>query len=125
MAKKIKIDGKTYNVSYLARMVEKRSTTLERMDVPDRVKRSIERKLKKNKQEEANEVFSLFGKIKRETEKAVLFSVFENWNGQEQALLVGEYWFPKSQAHVLEDVIGGADQIDVATWLIEKKRGAA
>lgn len=66
---------------------------------------------------------ALTGKIKRETEKAVLFRM--NYSATqpfaERESLDPELWWPKSQTEALEDAIGPLDQLFVTDWILARK----
>jgi len=58
---------------------------------------------------------SLTGRVKRETEKAVLFS----GKAESGELISG--WFPKSQVTVMERSMAHLDQLVIPEWLYQKK----
>lgn len=58
---------------------------------------------------------TLYGLVKKETEKAVLFA---NRDG-------GESWWPKSQVNLLERAMGNLDSLEVPSWLFAEKMEVA
>ena len=73
------------------------------------------------KAESVPESITLTGKIKRESDKAILFRVIEK---DIQEFGIEEAWFPKSQIQIYERALGPCDQIDVPEWLIKNKKNA-
>ena len=67
----------------------------------------------------ANPTVTVTGRLVKETEKAVLFSLQpQSYETQE---LQGEIWFPKSQVTVLERAMGSLDQIEMSEWIFNQK----
>jgi hypothetical protein len=108
MAKKMTIDGKKYNIDWLAELVKEGHQNLETMS--DELRRAVERKLGQWRAESNSR--TLTGRVVRETEKAILFREAEG----------GETWWPKSQARLLERAMGPLDQLVVPEWLHAKKQ---
>jgi len=120
MAKKMKIDGKTYSISHLAWMIEEGKLKIEEMKTtPAAVLAAVKKMLKKTE----NEGETFYGSVKRETEKAVLFSV-ANYMGQES---IGgmEIWLPKSKTQILLRANGPMDAVIIPSWLAKAKFAAA
>jgi len=65
----------------------------------------------------------IYGRIKRETEKAVLMSVAPQIHGHEQDL-IGDVWFPKSVCNILERALGPLDAIQAPAWLVRARQAA-
>lgn len=67
-----------------------------------------------------NERVSIYGKIVRETEKAVLFSCQRGLAGMDPELF-GEIWFPKSQVTFRREAMGPMDLLSASRWIVDQK----
>ena len=118
MAKKMRLaDGRTFNLTMLVDdIINGRSlpTSLP-PEVCERAKRLAARERR------ADSVTTLYGRVVRQTEKAVLFRVAPAWNGVEQPLF-GEVWLPLSQVTVYEGSVGPVDSVTIPAWLVNEKK---
>ena len=108
---------KQWQIDVLVEAIEEGGTTLENIK-DDKLRHKVASQMKANSVPES---ITITGKIKRESEKAILFRVIEK-----DVMEVGfeEAWFPKSQVEIYERSLGPCDQIDVPEWLLKAKKTA-
>jgi hypothetical protein len=71
--------------------------------------------------DEADDDGMIYGRVVRQTAKALLFAVAGTWNGRPQALAGGEHWLPLSQVTVIEHAVAAVDGVMVPAWLIASR----
>jgi len=112
-------NGKDYRIDYLAGIIAG-GAELDRR-IPSDVAAAA-RKMSKTaaprKVANKNDV-SLYGRLVRETDKAILFKIAENVPQNTGA--VGEAWWPKTQVTVTDDVLAGLAMLEAPRWLADKK----
>jgi len=67
-------------------------------------------------------MITLTGKIKKYTDKAVLFNATGAASFGQPEALYGQAWWPLSQVEAMQDAIGPVDQLIAPEWLVDEKR---
>lgn len=119
-AKKMTVNGATYNLTALAdglRAGTKTEAELAAKSVPAEVVAAAMKLA--GKQAREAQVATVYGSVVRRTDKAVLFAADAQANNG--AAPFAESWFPLSQVTVLERALGGLDAIRIPAWLLAGK----
>ncbi len=107
-------DGKVYSIPFVIMGLENGE---EYPNTPPEVIAEAKRQMAINNKAD----FTLYGKVVRQTAKAVLVDFAVNIDGYIQPLN-GEHWMPLSQVQIGDRGFGGQAAIDIPQWLIEKKK---
>lgn len=122
MAKKIKIDGTTYNISFLASLVLDGERTLASViEVgPAKVSDAVQKLVAKEERISRNAPRRLNGVVSRESDKAIRFTASPDSSNMEFCGV--PVWFPKSQVNLMERAMGPCDVLEMPQWLYQAKK---
>jgi len=67
------------------------------------------------------DLVNVYGTIKRETAKAVLFLVRSGGDAQAESLVGKRIWCPRSVCNVQARGMGPMDVVGIPAWLVAKK----
>lgn len=121
-SKKIQVGDKTYNITWLVNLIREGKETIEgvRSKSPAEVADAVAKLFGKEQRNDIAAGVTLYGKIIRRSERAILFAPGGGSSSDGLAKFV-EAWLPLSQVKVLEGALGHLDSVNMPAWLLEEK----
>lgn len=122
--KKVTVGASTYNITWLANLVLEGKETLAALEAkcPAEVAAAVTKAVGKEQARPDFGTVTLYGRITRRTEKAILFRP----NRAASTTILVEFdecWLPLSQVKVIEAALADLDGVRMPGWLLDEKNG--
>lgn len=113
----------TINADLLAGRITEADLARSWGDEWPRLERALARRRREEQRSAAAEAggtarVTIYGRVQRRTERAVLFAQHQDAAGQPHT---GESWWPLSQVEVLERALGPLDALVAPAWLVRQR----